>query len=181
MGAGGGGSGSVRPVAIRTAPAVVKQILRSVNQAGMEAKRETVGGYEATVCRMSRFRLRWLLTPLHTFVFLLPFGPSEATVEELNRFVSDATQYAARNQRKMPLGIQSTTAAVVVAIAESGEARDWATAKGRRYSVLSYPVFVDVAGGEVIVPKRIIIGGKYASYFEGLVRDHIVPALAASR
>jgi len=168
-------------MAIGTASGVATQIVRSLNQAGMEARKDAVGGYEATVCRMSRFRLRWLLTPLHTFVFLLAFGPGEATIEQLNRFVSDATQYAGRHQRKMPLGIQSTTAAVVVAIAESGEARDWATAKGRRYSVLSYPVFVDVAGEEAIVPKRIIIGGKYASYFEGLVRDHIVPALAASR
>jgi hypothetical protein len=161
---------------------VLAAIEASLAAGGFNMTRDSVGGRQAVIGRTSAFRLRWMATKLHTFVLAAVFEGATARPDKLDRFLEESSDYARTMKGGLPRGLQTGTAAVVVAVAESaGEAGDWAVKPhGRKFAALTYPVLVDVARRTVTSPARMVIGAVYVPWFRQVVADHVAPAVAAA-
>ena len=159
------------------AATVVGRIEASLSTGGFTVDRGSVAGREAVIARRSEFRMRWMATRLHTFVMVADFT-ADATPDVLDRFLSDAVQYAITAKGGMPRGLQTGTCAVAVAVTGAGEAGDWAVRPhGRRFAAMSFPVLVDVGAKRVTHPPRMAMGAVYVPYLKQLVQEHVVPSV----
>jgi hypothetical protein len=142
---------------------------------GFELSRAVVSGRPVDAARRSDFRLRWMAVKLSTSVIVASFDAAEARADVLDEFLGAASRWAVENRHsRWPLGLQSGAAAVVVAVCPdgAGEASVWASkSHGQRFAAVAYPVAVDLSAGTVVQPKRMLVGGVFAGFLRGIVRD----------
>ncbi|HET8620077.1 MAG TPA: hypothetical protein VFM27_14015 [Acidimicrobiales bacterium] len=164
--------------------AVLDRIAQSAAAAGMPPTSADLAGNTVLVARRSDFRLRWMATRLHTFLVASAFPPGTATADQLDRFLHLALDHAVANKSGLPRGLQTGVAVVAVAVTTGAgpEAAAWASSvHGRRWAAIPFPVLVDGASGQVVHPKRMVIGGIYASHLRRVVTDVVAPALGGPR
>lgn len=161
---------------------VLGRIEASLAGAGFKMVRDSVGGRQAVIGRTSAFRLRWMATRLHTFVLAAVFEGGTARPDKLDRFLDESSQYAKTMKGGLPRGLQTGTAAIAVAVAESGhDAGDWAVKPhGRSFAALTYPVLVDVGRRSVTSPPRMVVGAVYVPWFRQVVAEHVAPAVGGA-
>jgi hypothetical protein len=160
----------------------ISRIGQSTSQAGFATSDEWMGQARVLVARTSQFRLRWLATKLHTFLVAGAFPPGTATPDQLDGFMRAAVQYGRANKSGLPVGLQTGLAAIPVAVTEHADAsaHGWAaTPHGREFAVLTFPVLLDTASGEVTHPPRLVLGGLYSGYLKGIVTTHVTTAVGA--
>ena len=158
----------------------ITRIGQSTAQAGFATSDEFIRGVRVLVARTSQFRWIWFATRLHTFLVAGVFPPGMATPDQLDGFMRAAMEYGKANKGGLPVGLQSGVAAISVAVTEHADpsAHQWAaTPHGRQFGVLSFPVLLDAATGEVTRPPRMLIGGVYSSYLKGIVDRHVTAAV----
>ncbi len=157
-------------------PAVYLDNVRTALGArGFEVLRAELVGRPADVGRRSDFRWRWVAVRLHTAVIVCSFSAAEATVEALDAFLDAASRWAVENRRgRGPLGLQSGTAAIAVALLPegAGQAHEWASkSHGNRFAAIAYPVAIDLREATVVQPRRMVVGGIFVAFLRGVVRD----------
>lgn len=158
----------------------IERIAWSTGQAGMNPSQQRLQGSPVLVARTSEFRWRWFATRIHTFVVAAPFPAGTATADRLGGFLRAATEYAKANKGGLPRGLQTGVAVIVVAVADSADhaAFEWASAvRGRKFAALPFPVLADTAAGQVVMPRRMVLGGIYKAYFQSLATQHVVTPL----
>ncbi|HEX6239169.1 MAG TPA: hypothetical protein VFZ68_18365 [Acidimicrobiales bacterium] len=141
---------------------------------------DVIGGAPVLVARTSQFRLRWFATKLYTFLVAGTFPPGTATPDQLDGFMRAAVQYGKANKSGLPVGLQTGLAAIPVAVTEHADssAHVWAaTPHGRKFGVLTFPVLLDAATGEVTHPPRLVMGGVYSGYLKEMVAKHVTTAV----
>jgi hypothetical protein len=148
---------------------------------GFSVTAAEVDGRPAVAGRRSDFRWRWFAVRLHTSLVAADLDPTEATRASLDRFLAAASAWAVEHGPggRRRLGLQTGTAAIAVAMLPSltDEARAWASsAHGHRFAALAYPVAVDRSSGEVVQPRRMVVGGVFAGFLRGLVGAVLSPA-----
>lgn len=126
---------------------------------GFTVTTDSVAGRRTVVGRRSSLRR-------HTFVLVAVFK-ADATPEHLDRFRTEAHQYA-RTVRGGP--VRGTHTLAVAVVASTRETGGWGSGAGGAGG--AYPVLVDLGSGRVTTP-----GGASDPYPERLVRDHVVPAV----
>ena len=122
-----------------------------------------------------------MATRVHTFVFATRFDPAPEQVERLDRYVDLACQYAVQNKGGLPRGLQTGTAAVVVVVVDQATpaVTEWAHhLRGRRYAALTYPIAAETSTGNVIHPRRMVLGAIYDSHLRSVAREIVAPAIA---
>jgi hypothetical protein len=158
----------------------IERIAWSTGQAGMNPSQQLLQGSPVLVARTSEFRWRWFATRIHAFLIAAPFSAGTATADRLDGFLRAATEYAKANKGGLPRGLQTGVAVIVVAVAESADraAYEWASSvHGRNFAALPFPVLADASAGQVVMPRRMVLGGIYKAYFQGLATQHVVAAL----
>jgi hypothetical protein len=129
---------------------------------------------EVLVGRHSDFKVQWLLTTLHTFVFAVDFSDEPLDEELLDKYMDVASGYAIKSKGGLPRGLQSGSAAVVVAISAnpSAEAQQWASRqRGRRFAATTFPVVLSSTTGKVTHPGPAILGAIYNSHLRKVADD----------
>jgi len=151
---------------------------------GFEVSRAEVAGHAVDIGRRSDFRWRWFAVRLHTSVIIATFTPEQAQRVALDEYLAAASTWAVQNRRgSRHLGLQSGTAAVAVVVLPdgAGEATAWASSShGQRFAALAFPVAVDLRAGTVAQPRRMVVGGIFAGFLRGVVRDVVEAPLRAS-
>jgi hypothetical protein len=149
---------------------------------GFELSRAEVAGRAVDAGRRSDFRWRWMAVRLSTSVIIASFDAGEARREVLDEFLDACSRWAVQNRRgRRPLGLQSGTAAVAVAVfaGGAGDGLAWASAShGQRFAALAYPVAVDLRAATVAQPRRMIVGRVFTPFLRGIVRDAVETPLA---
>ncbi|HEY8524424.1 MAG TPA: hypothetical protein VIL48_05655 [Acidimicrobiales bacterium] len=148
--------------------------------AGFQTSRVEIDGAQTLVARTSEFRWSWFATKLHTFLVARAFPAEIALPGHLDAFMQGALRYAKANKPGLPVGLQTGIATIVTAVVEgaSPSARRWAaTPHGRQFGVISLPVLVDTATGDVVRPARMLIGGVYFGYLKEIVDRQILAAV----
>ncbi len=136
---------------------------------------------DVLVARRSDFKVQWMLTRLHTFVFAVDFADEVLSEELLDRYVDVASGYAIKSKGGLPRGLQSGTAAVVVAISTnpSAEAQQWASRqRGRRFAATTFPVMLSSTTGKVTHPGPAVIGAIYNSHLRRVADDVVGSAFS---
>jgi hypothetical protein len=140
-------------------------------------------GTPALAGRRSDFRLRWAAVKLYTSVVVAEF-PTQVGADELDIFLGAATRWAIENgaNARSPWSIRPQSGVAVIAAAVVPTLvpapREWAVAHGSRFAVVTYPVVVDLAGGMVIQPKRVVVGRVFAPFLRELVASVLQAPLA---
>jgi len=137
---------------------------------GFEVEDAEVAGRTVVAGQRSDFRWRWFASRLHTSVLVAQLhGP-----EPLDGFLEGATRWAIEHRSGGSLGVQSGVAAIAaIAMGSLGpQARAWAaTPHGRRFAAIAYPVAIGAATGEIVQPRRMIIGGIFPPFLHDLVHE----------
>jgi hypothetical protein len=157
----------------------------ALDSRGFEVSWAEVAGRPVEVGQRSDFRWRWFAVRLHTAVIVATFTDEQARRAALDEFLAAASRWAVQHRHgSRLLGLQSGTAAVTVVVLPdgAGEATAWASqSHGQRFAALAYPVAVDLRAGSVVQPKRMVVGGIFAGFLRGVVRDVVqVPPLPGS-
>jgi urease gamma subunit len=159
---------------------VIERIAQSTARAGMTTQKTLLQGNEVLAADVSKFKVTWMLSQLHTFLIAGTFPPGTAHPTALDGFMELASQYGKANKRGLPLGLQSGVAVLAVAVTEHADAaaHEWASKPhGRKWAVMPVPVLVDAATGQVTRPQRMVIGALYFPYLRGLIDQHVTPAV----
>jgi hypothetical protein len=158
----------------------IERIAQSTAQAGMNPARTLLQGSEVLVARTSQFRLRWMATKLHTFLVASIFPAGTATTDRLDTLIELAARYAKANKGGLPVGFQTGVAVLVVAVTEHADpaAHQWAsTSHKRKFATLPFPVMADTTTGQVTRPEKMLLGGIYKAYLQGLADQHVAAPL----
>jgi hypothetical protein len=159
---------------------VIERIAQSTGRAGMSPQKTLLQGNEVLAADVSKFRVTWMFTQLHTFLVAGTFPPGTAHPGALDGFMDLAARYAKANKRGLPLGLQSAVAAIAVAVTENADeaAHTWASRPhGRKFATLPVPVLVDVATGRVTRPERMVISGIFYPFLRKLIDEHVTSAV----
>lgn len=159
---------------------IVDRIAQFSGRAGFTTTDEVIGEASVVVARTSQFRLRWFATRLHTYLVARAFPSDMATPKHLDEFMRSAMRYGKTNKRGLPVGLQTAVAAISVAVTDNADnaAHRWASSPhGQQVGMLSFPVMVDVATGEVTYPPRRLVGGVYSAYLIEIVDKHVTAAV----
>jgi hypothetical protein len=158
----------------------VAAIGASLTHHGYAVTSEQLDGRSVLVGRNSEFRWRWFAVRLHTFVVVARFSPDPGDVATLDRFADEARRWALANKGGLPSGLQTGTAAVVVAVMDGANevAVQWATVtRAKRFAVTTYPVVADITTGRVVHPRRMVVGAVFNSYLRDIAEEIVAPAL----
>lgn len=163
-------------------PAYLDRVRAALGSHGFEVSRAEVAGHTVDAGRRADFRWRWFAVRLHTAVLVATFTPEEATRATLDEFLAAASRWAVANRRgSRLLGLQSGAAAIAVAVLPRGagaDAVEWASrSHGQRFASVAYPVTVDLRGGVVVQPKRMVVGGIFTGFLRGVVGDVVAAPL----
>lgn len=161
--------------------AYVERVRAAMQRSGYEVSSTEVDGRPVIAGRRSDFRWTWFAVRLHTSVIVRPFTAAEATMETLDRYLTECRQWAIEHRRgSRLLGLQSATAAVAVAVVDggAGEGGAWASrAHGRRFAAIAYPVAVDLDARSVVEPQRMVVGGIFVPFLRAVVADVVRSSL----
>ena len=138
-----------------------------------EVEHKDFDGHPVVVGHRSDFRWRWGAVRLFTTVTVADFA-ADVTTATLDEYL-DASGRAAREAAgRAPLGLQTGTAAVAVAVlpAMSAEAREWARRPhGHRFASVGYPVALGLSPREVAQPERMLAGRVFRGFLRTVVAD----------
>jgi hypothetical protein len=164
--------------------AYLDRVRAALGLRGFEVSRAELAGRPVDVARRSDFRWRWFGVRLHTSVIVATFAAADARTEVLDGFLDEASRWAVQNRLgRGPLGIQSGTAAVAVAVLPDGAGAglEWASkSHGNRFAALAYPVAVDLQAATIVQPRRMLVGASFASFLRGVVGDVLQAPLTAA-
>lgn len=134
--------------------------------------------WPATVARRARFRFQWAMTRVHAFVFVVEVD--HLRDEDLEALLDAAATYAKEHKGGLPRGLQTSTAAVSVIVADSldDHAADTIRSPRKRFAILNFPAAV-VGEDEHLVMReqRLLWGLLYDSWFRDLVDAHVPGAV----
>ncbi len=159
------------------------KLTRVLRTDGYEISDARFEGREVLVARRSQFKVQWMLTRLHTFIFVVDFTDEVIDTEMLDRYVDVACGYAIKSKGGLPRGLQSGTAAVVVAlsVSPSAEAQQWASRhRGRRFAATTFPVMISTTTGKVTHPGPAVLGAIYNHHLRSVADDLVGAALRSS-
>ena len=138
---------------------------------------------DVVVARRSQFKVRWMFSRLHTFVFVIDFGDEDVTAATLTHLVDLARGYAIKKKGGLPRGLQSGTAAIVVALsrAPSPALLAWSSRNAaRRFAAMTFPVAVNTTTGTLTHPRPALVGYLFNAHLAH-VADDIVGVAVHSR
>jgi hypothetical protein len=158
-----------------SASELVTRIEAGLASGGLRPARAPIAGSDTVVGGTSEFKWRWMATTLNSFLYVAAFQPGSAASGVLDAYLAAACQDAI-NQKGAMRGFQSGVAAITVAVIDHATPQDeaWAAKPhGRRFAAITFPVLADPAAGKVVRPDRMILGGIYTGYLQGLVRQYV--------
>ena len=159
------------------------ELTRELLAHGYEISGARFEGRDVLVARRSQFKVQWILTRLHTFIFVVDFTDEPIDAALLDRYVDVACAYAIKSKGGLPRGLQSGTAAVVVALHAnpSAEAQQWASRhRGRRFAATTFPVMISTITGKVTHPGPAILGAIYNHHLRSVADDLVGAALRSA-
>jgi len=148
---------------------VIQRIQASLAQGGFKVTQDSVAGRRAVIGHSARMRLG---PRRHLFVLVAVFKSGMAGREHLDRFLDEASQYAATVKAGRASGASPVAVAVVESAADPASV-DWALAPpGRPPAGRSpaYPVLVDLMAGRVTCPEA-------PADLHRLVGEHVRPSM----
>lgn len=133
------------------------------------------------VMRKSEFRVTWSLSRLHTFVVLARTDSADASV--VDRFVSDAADFAKATKGGLPRGFQTGIAVfpVLVAAQASPDAHARAADKPRKmWATMPIPILVEPAADTATTYSSRMLWGKVFQDYLGEQQRLIIGSLQGS-
>jgi hypothetical protein len=123
------------------------------------------------VAKRSDFKVRWFFSRLHTFVFVVDFADEDLDDATLAKYVQLARGYAIKMKGGVPRGLQSGSAAIVVALssAPSDAALAWASHHAARgFAALTLPVLINSSNAQLTRPGRAVMGAVFNAHLAGV-------------
>jgi hypothetical protein len=155
----------------------------SLRDNGFDLADSDLRGTAVLAGRRSDFRWRWLGVRLQTSVLVADLGFAGTAPSVLESFLQDATGWAVERGPGRMLGVQRGVAAIAAAVLPelTPAARTWAsTPHGRSFAVIAFPVAIGLRTGEVVNPRRMVVGGVFSSFLKGVVSDVLVAPLRSA-
>jgi hypothetical protein len=108
-----------------------------------------LGGTERPTFRRADFRLRWMATRLHTFVFVIDL--SAAAAVDVVALAEESRAWARDHKGGLPSGMQTGSAAMpILVVRKVGHLRDWAESpQPLKWAAPLFPIVVSDSGLEV--------------------------------
>jgi hypothetical protein len=142
-----------------------------------------IAGSDTIIGATSEFRWRWIAATLNSFLYVAAFQPGSAASGGLDSYLAAACEDAI-HRPGASWGFQPAVAPITVAVIDRATPQDqaWAASPhGRQllpwrrgpFAAITFPVLADPAGGKVVRPEHMIIGGIYTGYLKGLVRQYV--------
>lgn len=162
---------------------LVTRIESALAAGGLQPIRTTIAGSDTVVGGTSEFRWRWIAATLNSFLYVAAFQPGSAASGGLDSYLAAACEDAI-HRPGANWGFQPAVAPITVAVIDRAASEDEAWAMrphGRQFlgrgshpfAAITFPVLADPAGGKVVRPEHMIIGGIYTGYLKGLVRQYV--------
>lgn len=151
----------------------IKQALNQRNMYFSDDKimdKPTVIGYE------KKFRWAWMATQLNTFVVASDFGNQEVTVDTIEKHLSQGFDYAKKNYKGWPRGLQSGLGVISIIVSDNltQEAINYChqLGSGKKWSAFTIPVLIHSSTGEVhSFDKKPMWGAIYYPHFRTMIND----------
>ncbi|CAM3724033.1 hypothetical protein MUGA111182_05490 [Mucilaginibacter galii] len=143
-----------------------------LKQEGLFVENTTIAGISCAVGYTKEFRWSWLATQLNTFVFI---GSANSAVDKvlIERFSHECYEYATKNNRGWPRGIQSGVGSVAIlkATTTDRDAAEFCEKPSKKHwSAFEIPVIYDTANLRTVkYLKNPIWGTIYFPYFTELI------------
>ncbi|MFN8076015.1 MAG: hypothetical protein U0Q15_11415 [Kineosporiaceae bacterium] len=172
-----------RPVEETGRPRAVAQAVGArLAAAGWQVSDAAWPDRTVTTGRTSKWMWQAGFSKIHTAVVLVPLrGDEDRTwLDGLQRHV---VNFSMATQPGLPPGLQSGSAVLTVAVGENvaEHLTEWARkARGRQFGVMTHPVLVDAATGQVTHPRGAIIGAALNGHFKRVVTQLIQPAVTSA-
>jgi len=130
----------------------------------------TVIGYEKI------FKWSWVATQLNTFIVVSDFGDELITKEIIEKHLAASFNYAKKNYKGWPRGLQSALAVVSIVISSTidNESKDYCVKlkSGKKWAGFSIPVAVNSSTKEVYKFKSNPMWGRiYYPHFKKLINE----------
>ncbi|MES2776694.1 MAG: hypothetical protein V4722_21125 [Bacteroidota bacterium] len=137
-------------------------------------KNETIGGVSCAIGYMKKFKWSWMATQLNTFVFI---GDAAGTIDKntIEKFSDACYQYAIRNNRGWPRGLQSGVGSIAILkgnIIEPAAAAFCESPSKKHWSAFEVPVIYNSSERKLIRYKSNPIWGRiFFPYFSKLIGE----------
>jgi hypothetical protein len=166
-----------------SASELVARIGSALAAGGLQPTWTAIAGGDTLVGGTSEFRWRWIAATLNSFLYVAAFQPGSAASGVLDTYLAAACEDAI-NREGANWGFQPAVAPITVAVIDRATPQDeaWAARPhGRQilsewwrpFAAITFPVLADPAGGKVVRPEHMIVGGIYTGYLQGLVRQYV--------
>jgi hypothetical protein len=166
-----------------SASELVARIESALAAGGLQPIRATIAGIDTVVGATSEFRWRWIAATLNSFLYVAAFQPGSGASGVLDSYLAAACEDAIHREGAN-WGFLPAVAPITVAVIDRAAPEDeaWAARphgrrnlgqRSRPFAAITFPVLADPAAGKVVRPERMIIGGIYTGYLQGLVRQYV--------
>lgn len=153
----------------KDAESVTEQIMNAAAQLATRTEDANLAGRACPTFRRSDFRISWIATRMHTFVFVvdLTTGSGRAIPD----LAHEARQWARDHKDGRPAGLQTgSTAMPVFIVPEVGSERAWAESpQPAMFAVGLFPILVSNDGRQVAYRRKTqVVGYVYERYRRSL-------------
>ena len=145
---------------------------QALQQAGLSTESATLGGIPCSIGYEKKFKWAWLATQLNTFVII---GQVDGLITKavIEKFSTDCFEYALKNNKGWPRGLQSGVGSV--AILKGGDMDSEAIAfceklSKKHWSAFEIPLIYNTENKQVIhYTKTPVWGNIYFPHFSKLI------------
>lgn len=150
------------------------QYLDMVLQRFSRAEEIEINSFNVTSMYEEKFKIRWLATKLKNYSFVSHVDKID--LEDIISYTSECTNYAVKNYKGLPRGIQNgvTSFNVLVSANVTEAAKKFATSRPKKhFSLFEMPIIYDLASREIYYYKGTPIWGSiYYKYFREYIENH---------
>lgn len=153
----------------------------SLKQIGIYVGNDIIGGISCAIGYEKKFKWSWLATQLNTFVFI---GTIEGHVDRavIEKFSNDCYEYAIKNNRGWPRGLQSGVGSIAILQATSVDqsaAMFCYSPNKVHWSAFEIPIIVDTTHKTLIKYLSTPLWGTiYFSYFTDKINTVVYKLLS---
>jgi hypothetical protein len=138
-----------------------------------------LGGRLRPTFRRSEFRLAWMATRIHVFLFVVEL--TEVPPDGLISLAKESRRWAKRHKGGLPAGLQTGSVAMPVFIVpEIGGLRDWADSpQPKAWGSGSFPIVISSDGRDAAYRRNSAMYGVVYERFLRQLAERIVSAVGA--
>ncbi len=156
----------------------IEDIKQGLKERSIFLAESELGGRPAVIGYDKVFKWRWFATQLNTFIIAADLGKERITEQTIETFLNGAFEYAKKNYRGWPRGLQSGFGVIAILISENvvdGAAAYCRQLKsGKKWAGFSIPVVINSRTQEVFRFEKDPFWGRiYYPYFRELIDELI--------